>query len=139
MLAEKIVQHYAPVRQNLPDTKSSFRAAFAGHDFGAKRDGHFGTRPNAGANDFAVKVFEKSHIYSELSSFFLCFVRRCDGRAFSSGLSSPNFLLGGAVGLRMESKIGCSGLVLFLLLIHLLTYNKLANLSRIGKLFVDKR
>ena len=44
-LTDKIVKCNATVVQNLFDSKCPFHSRQAGHDFGAKSDGHFGPRP----------------------------------------------------------------------------------------------
>lgn len=106
------MEGYAAVRQNGLNTIGSFLTLDAGHDLGSKSHIHFGPRPDA---YYRIVVLIVSHIYSSVSVFFLCFVFLRDGYSFSSGALVPNFRLGGAVGLRIESNTGRSSRLIFFL------------------------
>lgn len=138
VFAVEAVKRNAIVSQNVLDAKGSFLAALARHNLGAKGDWHFGTRPNARRGNPAAQVFEKIHLYSSVFSFFRCLILRRAGFAFSSGLALPNFRLGGAVGLRIESKTGRSSFFPFFAVIPLETYNRKSGVSS-ADLTVDIR
>lgn len=82
MFARKAIERDAPVSQNFLHTKSSFFAAFAGHNFGAKGNRHFRSRPDARRH--SVFSIEQTHL--SLLSFPLFCALSC---AAPDSLSYP--------------------------------------------------